>query len=218
MRIILLGPPGAGKGTQAKRIEKAFHISQISTGDMLRAAVQAQSALGLQVKKIMESGALVPDEVMIALVKERIQQPDCAEGFLLDGFPRTFPQAEALDRSGVKIDFVINIDVDDEAIIDRMSGRLLHPASGRIYHIKYRPPKTQGKDDITGEPLVYRKDDEEETVRKRLKIYHDQTSPLIQYYQNLQTSNPLAPVYARVSGIGEENEVFTKIEAILRRK
>lgn len=218
MRVILLGPPGAGKGTQAKRIEAVFKIPQISTGDMLRRAVQAESPLGLQVKKIMESGALVPDDIMIALVKERIAEPDCAQGFLLDGFPRTLPQAQALERSGIKIDHVINLEVDDEAIIDRMSGRLLHPASGRIYHLKYHPPKVPGIDDITGEPLVHRKDDEEQTVRKRLKIYHEQTSPLIDYYQHLKTNNSAAPVYETISGVGETNEVWAKIEAILRRK
>jgi adenylate kinase len=215
MRIILLGPPGAGKGTQAKRIEKTYHIPQISTGDMLRTAVSAKSELGLQVKKIMESGALVPDDIMIALVKERIAEADCAQGFLLDGFPRTYPQAEALDRSGIKIDFVININVDDESIIDRMSGRLLHPASGRIYHVQYHPPKIPGKDDVTGEPLIHRKDDEEQTVRKRLKIYHEQTSPLIKYYQTLKQNRPDAPTYVPISGIGEEDEVWKRIEDII---
>jgi adenylate kinase len=215
MRIILLGPPGAGKGTQAKRIEKTYHIPQISTGDMLLTAVSAKSELGLQVKKIMESGALVPDDIMIALVKERIAEADCAQGFLLDGFPRTYPQAEALDRSGIKIDFVININVDDESIIDRMSGRLLHPASGRIYHVQYHPPKIPGKDDVTGEPLIHRKDDEEQTVRKRLKIYHEQTSPLIKYYQTLKQNRPDAPTYVPISGIGEEDEVWKRIEDII---
>lgn len=216
MQIILLGPPGAGKGTQARRLEKSFSIPQISTGDMLRSAVNAQSPLGQQVKKIMDSGALVPDDIMIQLVKERIAQPDCAEGFLLDGFPRTFPQAEALDRSGIKIDYVINLQVDDESIIDRMSGRLLHPASGRIYHLKYHPPLKPGLDDITGEPLVHRPDDEEQTVRKRLQIYHDQTSPLVAYYQNLQLKDPQAPKYVAISGVGEEEVVWSKIENILK--
>lgn len=218
MQIILLGPPGAGKGTQARRIEKELQIPQVSTGDMLRSAVEAGSALGLQVKKIMESGALVPDDIMIALVKERISQPDCARGFLLDGFPRTLPQAKALEQSGIKIDFVINLNVDDESIIDRMSGRLLHPASGRIYHLKYHPPKMPGKDDITGEPLVHRKDDEEETVRKRLKIYHEQTSPLIDYYRRSKNDNSTVPIYESISGVGDTDEVWSKIEAILRRK
>lgn len=216
MQIILLGPPGAGKGTQAKKIEKTYHIPQISTGDMLRSAVEAGSPLGTQVKKIMESGALVPDDIMIALVRSRITQADCAHGFLLDGFPRTIPQAQALEQSGIKIDFVININVDDEVIIDRMSGRLLHPASGRIYHLKYHPPKIPGIDDISGEPLIIRKDDEEATVRKRLRIYHEQTSPLIEYYQNPIREN--APTYVAICGLGEVDEVWRKIEGILGGK
>jgi adenylate kinase len=185
---------------------------------MLRSAVEAKSPLGLQVEKIMNSGALAPDDIMIALVKDRIQQPDCAQGFLLDGFPRTLPQAQALESAGINIDHVINLDVDDESIVDRMSGRLLHPASGRIYHIKYHPPKIPGKDDITGEPLIHREDDDEQTVRKRLKIYHEQTSPLINYYKDLKTNNPAAPLYETISGVGETDEVWAKIEAILRRK
>lgn len=218
MRIIFLGPPGAGKGTQAKRIEQSYHIPQISTGDMLRAAVQAKSPLGEQVNKIMESGAYVPDDIMIALVKERIAMPDCAEGFLLDGFPRTLPQAQALEQSGIQIDYVINLQVEDATIIDRMSGRLLHPASGRIYHLKYNPPKIPGQDDITGEPLIHRKDDEEETVRKRLKIYRDQTSPLIEYYQDQKKKHSATPIYASISGVGEVDKVWARIEAILGRK
>ena len=166
----------------------------------------------------MESGALVPDDIIITLVKERIGEPECAQGFLLDGFPRTLPQAQALEQAGVKIDYVINIKVDDEAIIERMSGRLLHPASGRVYHLKYKPPKISGKDDLTGEPLVHRKDDEEQTVRKRLEIYHAQSSPLIDYYQHLKSNNTGSPVYETISGMGETNAVWAKIEAILRRK
>jgi len=187
MRVILLGAPGAGKGTQAQFITSSLGIPQISTGDMLRAAVKAGSPLGLQVKEVMASGGLVTDEVIIALVKERISQPDCERGFLFDGFPRTIPQAEAMEEAGIQIDIVVEITVEDEEIVKRLSGRRVHPDSGRIYHTLYNPPQVAGKDDITGEPLIQRDDDKEETVRKRLQVYHMQTRPLVDFYQNLQT-------------------------------
>lgn len=216
MRVILLGPPGAGKGTQAQFIIKAFAIPQISTGDMLRAAVKAQSALGLEVKKVMESGALVSDEIIVKLVRERIAQPDCAEGFLLDGFPRTTNQADALRNEKIKIDFVIELKVEDEAIIQRISGRLMHSESGRVYHNLYNPPKVAGKDDQTGEALIQRKDDSEKTVRNRLHVYHEQTSPLVAYYQKWSESeDKMAPRYFQVSGFGEVNEIKDRIQAIL---
>lgn len=186
MRVILLGAPGAGKGTQAKFITEQFGIPQISTGDMLRAAVKAGSELGRQVQAVMASGALVTDDIIIALVKDRIQQPDCARGFLFDGFPRTIPQAEALQASGVPIDVVLEIHVDDEVIVERMSGRRVHLDSGRVYHIKHNPPQREGVDDMTGEPLVQREDDREETVRRRLQVYHEQTKPLVEFYSKLQ--------------------------------
>ena len=186
MRVILLGAPGAGKGTQAQFICEQFAIPQISTGDMLRAAVKAGSELGLKVKEIMETGGLVSDEIIIDLVKERIQQDDCVNGFLFDGFPRTIPQAEALLEGGVEIDHVVEIDVADEEIVKRLSGRRVHPGSGRVYHLVYNPPKVEGKDDETGEELVQRQDDEEDTVRKRLAIYHDQTAPLASFYKILR--------------------------------
>src|SRR5256885_5312446 len=182
MKLILLGAPGAGKGTQAAFICQKFGIPQISTGDMLRAAVKAGTTLGLAAKKVMDSGALVSDDIIIGLVKERIAQPDCAKGFLFDGFPRTIPQAEAMKQAGVKLDYVLEIDVPFEAIIERMSGRRSHPASGRTYHVKFNPPRVAGVDDVTGEPLVQREDDKEETVRKRLQVYADQTRPLVGYY------------------------------------
>lgn len=212
MRIILLGPPGAGKGTQAKFISEHFDIPQISTGDMLRAAVKAQNQLGQQVKKIMDSGALVPDDIMITLVKERIEHEDCENGFLLDGYPRTIAQAESLRQSGIKIDCVIEINVDDETIIERMTGRLVHPGSGRVYHKIYNPPKIPNKDDVTGEPLIQRDDDKEETVRKRLAIYHQQTKPLLDYYQKWEaTTDADAPHLLAVSGEGKMNEVRDQI-------
>lgn len=213
MRIILLGAPGAGKGTQAKLIMEKFGIPQISTGDMLRAAVKAGTPLGVQAKEVMASGGLVSDDLIIALVEERIQAPDCKEGFLLDGFPRTIPQAEALKESGVKIDYVIEIDVDDEEIVRRLSGRRVHAPSGRIYHDQYSPPSEPGKDDVTGEPLVQRDDDKEETVRKRLAIYHQQTKPLVEFYRSL--NGPDAPAYARVSGIGSVEEIRARVEHAL---
>lgn len=212
MRIIILGPPGAGKGTQAKFIAKHFNIPQISTGDMLRSAVKAHTPLGLEVKKVMESGKLVSDNIMIALVKDRIAQIDCKNGFLLDGFPRTHVQAEALRKEKIRIDHVIEFNVDDETIIERMSGRLVHPASGRTYHRVNQPPKRAGKDDITGEPLIQRNDDREETVRKRLAVYHEQTRPLILYYQDwAQSGDKWAPKYHRISGVGSVEEVRRRI-------
>lgn len=186
MRIILLGAPGAGKGTQAQFITSALSIPQISTGDMLRAAVKAGSALGKQVEDVMNSGGLVTDEIIIALVKERITEPDCVNGFLFDGFPRTIPQAQAMVDAGIDIDRVIEIRVDDEEIVSRLSGRRVHPDSGRVYHIRHNPPKVEGKDDVTGEDLVQRDDDQESTVRKRLAVYHEQTQPLVSFYQNME--------------------------------
>lgn len=212
MRIILLGAPGAGKGTQAQFITGKFDIPQISTGDMLRAAVKAESPLGLEVKEIMNTGGLVPDETIIALIKDRIKADDCKNGFLLDGFPRTIPQAEALKDEGVVIDYVVEIAVDDEEIVTRLSGRRLHEASGRIYHVKYDPPKVEGKDNETGEPLIQRKDDSEETVRNRLKIYHQQTAPLVNYYQDWAQKEPeAAPTYVRVEGVGSMDDIRDQI-------
>lgn len=214
MRIILLGAPGAGKGTQAKFIMGSYAIPQISTGDMLRAAVKAESPLGLQVKDIMAAGALVPDELIIGLVKERIAQDDCKNGFLFDGFPRTIPQAEALFAADVEIDHVLEISVDDEEIVQRLSGRRVHPDSGRIYHISHNPPKQPGIDDVTGEPLIQRDDDKEETVRKRLEIYHEQTEPLVSYYQQLSVKHG-KPVCSRVEGIGSMSDIKNKIFSVL---
>jgi len=203
MRLILLGGPGAGKGTQANYIKEKYQIPQISTGDMLRAAVKAGTALGLAAKKIMDEGGLVSDDIIIGLVKDRIQEPDCANGFLFDGFPRTLPQAEAMKQAGVKIDSVVEIAVDDEEIIKRMSGRRVHLASGRTYHIIFNPPKVDGKDDITGEDLIQRDDDQEEIVRKRLEVYHSQTAPLIHYYADwVATGDANAPKYVHIPGVG----------------
>ncbi|NCX44258.1 MAG: adenylate kinase, partial [Betaproteobacteria bacterium] len=203
MRLILLGPPGAGKGTQAAIITKAFHIPQISTGDMLRAAVKAGTALGLEAKKVMDSGGLVSDDIIIGLVKDRLTHDDCANGYLFDGFPRTIPQAEALKAAGVQIDVVLEIDVPNEDIINRMSGRRVHTASGRTYHIHFNPPKVEGKDDETGEDLIQRDDDREETVRKRLEVYHAQTRQLVDYYGNWDLSGTSgAPRYRKISGQG----------------
>ncbi len=214
MRLILLGAPGAGKGTQAQFITETYGVPQISTGDMLRAAVKAGSPLGLKVKEVMASGGLVSDETIIELIQERIQEDDCKNGFLFDGFPRTIPQAEALKKQGVVIDAVVEINVDDEEIVSRLSGRRVHEASGRIYHVKYNPPTTEGKDDETGDTLMQREDDKEETVRKRLKIYHSQTAPLVDYYSNWSNSgNDGSPTYVRVDGVGEMSEIKDQIVA-----
>ena len=211
MRLILLGAPGAGKGTQATFICQKYSIPQISTGDMLRAAVKAGTPLGLQAKKVMDAGGLVSDDLIINLVKERITQADCAKGFLFDGFPRTIPQADAMKAAGVKIDYVLEIDVPFEAIIERMSGRRSHAASGRTYHVKYNPPKTSGVDDVTGEPLIQREDDKEETVRKRLEVYSAQTRPLVDYYANwAQKDAAVAPQYRAISGIGSVDDITTR--------
>ena len=216
MRLILLGAPGAGKGTQAAFICEKFGIPQISTGDMLRAAVKAGTPLGLQAKAVMDAGQLVSDELIINLVKDRIAQPDCAKGFLFDGFPRTIPQADALKAAGVKLDYVLEIDVPFEAIIDRMSGRRSHPASGRTYHVKFNPPKVEGIDDVTGEPLVQREDDKEETVKKRLQVYSDQTRPLVDYYSNWAKAEPqAAPQYRAISGTGSVEEITARAFAAL---
>jgi adenylate kinase len=211
MRLILLGAPGAGKGTQATFICQKYNIPQISTGDMLRAAVKAGTPLGLQAKAVMESGGLVSDDLIINLVKERITQSDCAKGFLFDGFPRTIPQADAMKAAGVRIDYVLEIDVPFEAIIERMSGRRSHAASGRTYHVKYNPPKTSGVDDVTGEPLIQREDDKEETVRKRLEVYSTQTRPLVDYYANwAQKDAAVAPQYRAISGIGSVDDITAR--------
>ncbi|WP_069383358.1 adenylate kinase [Halomonas caseinilytica] len=212
MRLILLGAPGAGKGTQAQFICERFGIPQISTGDMLRAAVKEGSELGLQVKEIMETGGLVSDDLIISLVKERIAQPDCANGFLFDGFPRTIPQADAMKDAGVKIDHVLEIAVPDEEIVNRLAGRRVHPASGRVYHVDLNPPREEGKDDVTGEPLIQRDDDSEATVRNRLSVYHDQTAPLVEYYQDWARQEPdVAPRYHRVEGVGSVDDITTQV-------
>ena len=216
MRLILLGAPGAGKGTQATFICQKFGIPQISTGDMLRAAVKAGTAMGLAAKQVMDAGGLVSDEIIIGLVKERIAQPDCAQGFLFDGFPRTIPQADAMKLAGVKLDLVLEIDVPDAAIIERMSGRRVHPPSGRSYHLQFNPPKLAGKDDVTGEDLVQRADDEEATVRKRLEVYQAQTRPLVDYYAQWAASGDAqAPRYARIAGIGTVDEITARVMAAL---
>ena len=208
MRLILLGAPGAGKGTQASFICNKFGIPQISTGDMLRAAVKAGTELGIAAKKVMDAGGLVSDELIINLVKERIAQPDCAKGFLFDGFPRTIPQADAMKAAGVKLDFVLEIDVPDSAIVERMSGRRVHTGSGRTYHVKFNPPKVEGKDDVTGEDLILRDDDKEETVKKRLEVYHNQTEVLLGYYNKwAQSGLPGAPKYRKISGVGPVEQV-----------
>lgn len=218
MRVILLGAPGAGKGTQAQNITREFGIPQISTGDMLRAAVKNETALGLQVKEIMATGGLVSDDIIIALVKERITQPDCAKGFLFDGFPRTIPQADAMKDAGVPIDYVVEIAVDDEEIVSRLSGRRVHPGSGRVYHIEHNPPKVAGKDDETGEDLIQREDDQEATIRNRLKVYHDQTAPLIGYYQDWGKKDAAsAPRYVRVMGVGSMTEIRDQILGALKK-
>jgi adenylate kinase len=217
MRLILLGAPGAGKGTQATFICKHFGIPQISTGDMLRAAVKAGTPLGVEARKVMDSGGLVGDDIIIGLVKERLTQPDCAGGFLFDGFPRTIRQADAMKEAGVKLDVVLEIDVPDQAIIERMSGRRSHAPSGRTYHVKFNPPKVEGLDDVTGEPLIQREDDKEETVRKRLEVYQLQTRPLVDYYGRWATSGDLdAPRYARISGSGSVEEITARVMAALQ--
>ena len=216
MRLILLGGPGAGKGTQATFITEKFGIPQISTGDMLRAAVNAGTPLGLEAKKIMQAGGLISDEIITGMVKDRVQESDCANGYLLDGFPRTIPQADAMREFGIDIDYVVEINVDDAEIIKRMSGRRAHLTSGRTYHIIYNPPKEEGKDDVTGEPLVQRDDDKEETVKKRLSVYHEQTEPLIDYYQSFAASDEAgAPKYVKIEGVGSVESIRDSILAEL---
>jgi adenylate kinase len=216
MRLILLGGPGAGKGTQAGYITQKYRIPQISTGDMLRAAVKAGTPLGLAAKKVMDRGELVSDDIIIGLVKERIRKPDAANGFLFDGFPRTIPQADAMKSSDVHLEHVVDIAVPDEAIVERISGRRSHPPSGRTYHVKFNPPKVAGKDDVTGEPLTQRDDDKEETVKKRLEVYHRQTEPLVHYYEKWAASgDPKAPKYHRVDGVGTVEQVRDRIFAAL---
>ncbi|MBN9123781.1 MAG: adenylate kinase [Nitrosospira sp. 56-18] len=217
MIIILLGGPGAGKGTQANYIKERFGIPQISTGDMLRAAVKAGTELGMMAKKIMDAGGLVSDDIIIGLVKSRIAQPDCRKGFLFDGFPRTIPQANAMKTAGVPINFVIEIDVSDDEIIKRLSGRRMHPSSGRSYHVIFNPPKVADVDDVTGEPLIQRDDDKEETVRKRLEIYHAQTKPLVEYYSKWSTAGGQgAPKYVRIAGVGSVEGIRDSIFASLK--
>jgi len=216
MRIILLGPPGAGKGTQAQVITQQFQIPQISTGDMLRAAVKAGTELGIAAKKIMDAGGLVSDELIIGLVKERLTQPDCVNGCLFDGFPRTIPQAQALINAGINIDHVVEIAVPDEEIISRLSGRRVHPTSGRVYHIHHNPPKVANKDDVSGDDLVQRDDDKEDTIKKRLDIYHQQTELLVGFYQQLaSTGDTTAPKYAKIEGVGSVEAISAKVTSVL---
>ena len=216
MRLILLGPPGAGKGTQANFIKEKFGIPQISTGDMLRAAVKAGTPMGLAAKKVMDSGGLVSDDIIIGLVKDRLQEPDCRSGYLFDGFPRTIPQADAMKAANVGIDYVVEIDVPDQEIIERMSGRRVHPASGRVYHVKFNPPKVSGKDDITGEDLIQRDDDREDTVRNRLAVYHSQTEQLLSYYGDwARTATAGAPQYRKVAGTGAVEDIKARMFAAL---
>ncbi|CAM5384992.1 adenylate kinase [Thauera mechernichensis] len=217
MRLILLGPPGAGKGTQANFIKEKFGIPQISTGDMLRAAVKAGTPLGIEAKKVMDAGGLVSDDIIIGLVKDRLLQDDCKAGYMFDGFPRTIPQADAMKDAGVPIDFVLEIDVPDSEIVERMSGRRAHLASGRTYHVKYNPPKVEGKDDVTGEDLVQRDDDKEETVKKRLDVYHAQTKPLVEYYGKWAASGDAnAPKVRKISGLGPVEEITANAFAALK--
>ncbi len=216
MRIILLGPPGAGKGTQAEFISRSYGVPQISTGDMLRAAVKAGTPLGVKAKDIMATGGLVPDTLIIDLVKERITAPDCRQGFLFDGFPRTIPQAQAVADAGIQIDRVVEIHVDDQAIVARLSGRRVHEASGRVYHLKHNPPQREGLDDVTGEPLVQRADDREDTVRNRLRVYHEQTEPLVAFYQNYIAAHPGVTRYRRVDGVGSLADVQARLVEALR--
>lgn len=218
MRLILLGPPGAGKGTQAAFITQVYAIPQISTGDMLRAAEEAGTSLGVAAKKVMDSGALVSDDIIITLVKERLKAADCANGYLFDGFPRTIPQADAMKDAAVPIDFVLEIAVPDAAIVERMSGRRVHAASGRSYHVKFNPPKVAGRDDVTGEPLIQRDDDKEETVKKRIAVYHGQTEPLVAYYRQWAASgDPRAPKYRSVDGMGSVDAIKDAVLAALHR-
>ncbi|WP_353171881.1 adenylate kinase [Paracandidimonas soli] len=212
MRLILLGAPGAGKGTQAAFITEKFGIPQISTGDMLRAAVKAQTPLGIEAKKIMDAGQLVSDDIIIGLVRDRLQQPDCANGYLFDGFPRTIPQADALKEADIALDYVVEIIVPEENIIERVTGRRVHPASGRSYHVKFNPPKVEGIDDISGEPLVQRDDDKEDTVRNRLSVYRNQTQPLVEYYSSwAKSGDARAPKYRHLSGVGSVDEIRERI-------
>jgi adenylate kinase len=216
MRLILLGPPGAGKGTQAAFITQHYGIPQISTGDMLRAAVKAGTPLGLEAKKVMDSGGLVSDALIIGLVKDRLQQPDCSKGYLFDGFPRTIPQADALKHAKVALDFVVEIEVPEQDIIERMSGRRVHPASGRSYHLSFNPPKVAEQDDLTGEPLVQRDDDKEDTVRHRLTVYQNQTRPLVEYYSGWAEADANAPCYRKVHGLGSVQDIQARIAAVLQ--
>lgn len=212
MRLILLGPPGAGKGTQAAFVTQHYAIPQISTGDMLRAAVKAGTPLGLEAKKVMDAGGLVSDDIIIGLVQDRLKQPDCANGYLFDGFPRTIPQADALKSAGVALDYVVEIEVPEDDIIERMSGRRVHPASGRSYHLRFNPPKQEGVDDITGEPLVQRDDDREDTVRHRLAVYQKQTRPLVDYYASwAQAGDAKAPKYRKISGVGAVEDIKARL-------
>ncbi len=216
MRLILLGAPGAGKGTQAQFITEKYHIPQISTGDMLRAAVKAGTPLGIQAKAIMDSGGLVSDDIIIGLVKERVKQEDCRQGYLLDGFPRTIPQADAMKANNIDVDYVVEIDVEDEEIVHRLAGRRVHPGSGRVYHVDYNPPEEPDKDDETGEALIQRDDDQEETIRKRLAVYHDQTKPLVEYYSSWANSgDPKAPKYVKIAGVGSMTDIRDAIFAAL---
>lgn len=215
MRLILLGPPGAGKGTQAELICQHFGIPQISTGDMLRQAIANGTELGLQAKSFMDAGKLVTDELIIAMVEERIKQPDCQNGYLFDGFPRTIPQADALTNSEIPLDYVLEIKVDDDFLIERITGRRVHPGSGRVYHLQFKPPKQEGKDDVTGEALIQRDDDKEATVKHRLEVYHNQTAPLVDYYQTLQSRQKQAPLYHQINGVGNVEDIFKMIKQLL---
>ena len=215
MRLILLGPPGAGKGTQAQFISEKYAVPQVSTGDMLRAAIKAGTELGKKVKDVMDSGALVSDELIIALVEDRIQQADCVNGFLLDGFPRTIPQAQALKDAGIPIDFVVEISVDDDQIVSRLSGRRVHEGSGRVYHVEHNPPQVVDQDDVTGEPLIQREDDREATIRNRLEVYHSQTEPLVAFYTELASADNQAPAFKSVNGLGQLDVVQARIVTAL---
>ncbi|GAA4348237.1 adenylate kinase [Kangiella taiwanensis] len=218
MRIILLGAPGAGKGTQAQFIKEKYGIPQISTGDMLRAAVKAGTEMGLQAKKKMDAGELVSDDIIIGIVKERVKESDCENGYLLDGFPRTIPQADAMRENSIDVDYVVEIDVEHEEIVKRLSGRRVHPESGRVYHVTYNPPKEEGKDDVTGEPLIQRDDDQEDTIRRRLAVYEDQTRPLVDYYSNWAEQEPQkAPQYVSVKGVGSVESIRDAIFAGLEQ-